>query len=203
MKFFHAGSFPEPLGGFVNCLLLQTHLLQEGSIGFLLDDPGKGPLVVADNADSIDGYIIHEPLPLHQSQRIIDWNLLVYPDDGGLDQGMVLTKLFLGVENFLPFEKVQNQLRIGLLEKVVEKSLEFCPVGLIQFCPVGAKGLLGHTLKIKVLADNPFYGGPSLIPEFLALELGIGLNGHYVFEHAPDSTCRRLRADGHSLERQN
>jgi len=74
-------------------LPLQTHLLQEGSIGFLLDDPGKGPLVVADNADPIDGYVIHEPLPLHQSQRVIDWNLLVYPDDGGLDQGMVLTKL--------------------------------------------------------------------------------------------------------------
>ena len=169
MKFFHAGSFPGPLGGFVNRLLLQTHLLQEGSIGFLLDDPGKGPLVVADNADPIDGYVIHEPLPLHQSQRVIDWNLLVYPDDGGLDQGMVLTELFLEVKNFFPFEKVQNQFRIGLLEKVVEKSLEFCPLGFIQSYPILAKGLLRHAFKKKVLADNLFYGCPSLIPEFLAL----------------------------------
>ena len=52
------------LGGFFNGLLLQTHLLQERLVGFPLNDLGKRPLVVVDNADAIDDYVLNDPFPL-------------------------------------------------------------------------------------------------------------------------------------------
>lgn len=197
-------NFPSPgpllLGGFFNGLLLQTHLLQKRLEGFPLDDLGKGPLVVADNADAVDDYVLYDPFTLGQSQRVVDGNLLIYPDDGGLNEGLILMELFLLVEDFFLFEEVQNQFGIGILKKVLKKSFEFCSFGSIQLIPVLAQSVPGHGVELKILGDDLLYACPSLIPEFRPLELGIGLEGHYFFQHASNPCRRHLRPARRNLD---
>ena len=104
------------LRGFLNGLLLQTHLLKEGLVGFPSDHLAKGTLVVADNADAIDGYIFYEPPARRIIQKVVDGDFLICPDDGCLHEGFARMEIFLAEEYFFPLEKVQNQLRIGLLK---------------------------------------------------------------------------------------
>ena len=110
---------------FLNGLLLCAHLFQKGLVGFLPDHPREGFLVVLDNADAVNGHIFHKPPLSHGSQRIIDRNLFVHPDDDRFYACLVLIGIFFGVQNFFPAQKIKDELRVGILKKILKNSIEF------------------------------------------------------------------------------
>ena len=60
-------------------LLLELHLVKQGMVRLTFNHPGKRLLVISDNTDAVDLYIMNAP-PLFQGrEEVIHGNLLLSP----------------------------------------------------------------------------------------------------------------------------
>src|SRR2546425_1986086 len=155
-------------------VLLGLELVGEHLVRRARNDPVDLRALVQDQADPLDGDVVHEPAVAHPVHAVVHRHLGArLGDELRADLGLVALDGVAEVLDLLAAAALLDLADVGALEQIGEELDELVTLGRRAGLPVTGQRALGDLAEVERLVADLADGGPPLLPPALLHELRI------------------------------